>query len=307
MTSPEPTLAAFQEHRSLLFGIAYRMLGSVSEAEDLVQETFIRWQRQAVDEVKSPKAWLTTAITRLCVDHLRSARVRREEYVGVWLPEPLLESQQNAEERPRALADSLSTAFLVLLETLSPAERAVYLLREVFEYDYSEIGEMLQKNEASCRQMLKRAREHVAGRESRYTPDPRLHEKLVLQFMETCQQGNTERLLAMLTEDSVIYSDGGGKVSAAPHPIVGDAKVARFLIGVSKIRVAGKALRFACINSAPGLLIYVEGSLVQTVAFDIVEGRVRALYIVRNPDKLRHVQAELIAIGEQIEGSFATP
>ena len=289
MNESPQTLANFQEHRSLLFGIAYRMLGSVSEAEDLVQETFLRWQRQPMEEIKSAKAWLTTTITRMCIDHLRSARKRREEYVGVWLPEPLVNSPTEREDRTRALADSLSTAFLVLLETLSPAERAVFLLREVFEYDYAEIGKILEKSEASCRQMVRRAREHVATRESRFHADPGQNERLVQQFLDVCRDGDTSGLLELLSDDVVLYSDGGGKVAAAPAPVVVSGRVARFLIGVAKVGLAGRSTKFAILNSAPGVLIYRDGELSQTTSLEIVDGRVRSIYVVRNPEKLRHL------------------
>jgi RNA polymerase sigma-70 factor (ECF subfamily) len=293
MNDSAQALEGFQEHRSLLFGIAYRMLGSVSEAEDLVQETFLRWQRQPVEEIKSAKAWLTTTMTRMCIDYLGSARKRREEYVGVWLPEPLVNSAGEREDRTRALADSLSTAFLVLLETLSPAERAVFLLREVFEYDYSEIGKILEKTEASCRQMVRRAREHVATRESRFEADPAQNERLVQQFLEVCQNGDTSGLLELLSEDVVLYSDGGGKVAAAPEPVSGSGRVARFLIGVSKIGLAERTARFAVLNSTPGVLIFRDGELSQTTSLEIVDGRIRAIYVVRNPEKLRHLAGQV--------------
>lgn len=281
-----PSLTLFEEQRPLLFGIAYRMLGSVSEAEDMVQETFLRWQRQPVAEIRSAKAWLTSAITRLCIDHLRSARVRREEYVGVWLPEPLIDSSPHAACAEARLADSLSTAFLVVLETLSPAERAVFLLREVFEYDYEEIARITERSEASCRQMLRRAREHVAAGKLRYAAHEGRHEELATKFLETCRIGDTSGLLSLLREDAVLYSDGGGKVIAAPRPIAGATKVARFLISVSKLAPADAEHRFATVNSAPGLLRFCAGKLVQTTTLEIVDGQIHALYIVRNPEKL---------------------
>lgn len=291
MNAQPSVLSAFQENRPLLFGIAYRMLGSVAEAEDMVQETFLRWQRQSSAEVKSAKAWLSAAITRLCIDHLRSARKRREEYVGVWLPEPLVEEHGTTSGKTEALADSLSTAFLVLLETLSPAERAVFLLREVFEYDYPEIGRILDKNEVNCRQMVRRAREHVAAGKSRFEADPAHSERLVQQFLQTCRQGDTEGLLTLLASDVILYSDGGGKVPAAPRPVAGADRVARFLIGVSKIGRANLETRFAIVNSAPGVLVYRDGHLSQTTTIEAVDGRIRAIYIVRNPEKLKHLSA----------------
>lgn len=289
MNAQQPSLTIFQENRSLLFGVAYRMLGSVAEAEDMVQETFLRWQGQPVAEIKSPKAWLTAAITRLCIDHLRSARKRREEYVGVWLPEPLVEKQADTRDATVALADSLTTAFLVLLETLSPSERAAFLLREVFGYDYPEIARIIDKNEANCRQMVRRAREHVASGKARFEASPAHNEMLVQQFLRACRQGDTGGLLSLLTDDIALYSDGGGKVPAAPKPIIGPDRVARFLIGVNKIAASTMEVRFAMVNSAPGLLVFRNGELSQTTSLEIVDGRIRAIYIVRNPDKLQHV------------------
>jgi RNA polymerase sigma-70 factor (ECF subfamily) len=269
------------------------MLGSVSEAEDMVQETFMRWQRQSAAEIKSVRGWLTSAITRLCIDQLRSARRQREEYVGVWLPEPLVANHANAEDKASALADSLSMAFLVMLETLSPPERAVFLLREVFEYDFGEIGRIVDKSEDNCRQMLRRAREHVAAGRSRFEPAPEQNEQLVQRFLRACRGGEIQELLSLLTDDIVLYSDGGGKVPAAPQPVEGRERVARFLVGVSKISPAGVEVRFAVVNAAPGILVFRDRKLVQTTTFDIANGRVRALYIVRNPDKLKHLAAAL--------------
>jgi RNA polymerase sigma-70 factor (ECF subfamily) len=263
------------------------MLGSVTEAEDMLQEAFLRWQGQPMSDIRSAKAWLTSTVTRLCIDHLRSARVRREEYVGMWLPEPLLGDSLEGDHQASALADSLSTAFLVLLETLSPAERAVFLLREVFEHDYAEIARITERSEASCRQMARRARDHVAAGRTRFAADPAQNERLVGEFLESCRQGDTAGLLSLLHEDAVLYSDGGGKVSAVPRPVEGAARIARFLIGVSKVAPKGAENRFAVVNSAPGLLRLLEGRLIQTTTFEIKSGRIHRLYIMRNPDKLR--------------------
>jgi RNA polymerase sigma-70 factor (ECF subfamily) len=289
MSEESRSAAVFQEHRALLFGVAYRMLGSVSEAEDMVQETFLRWQKQTLEDIKSAKAWLTATITRLCIDHFRSARKRREEYVGIWLPEPLVQTQMDRGDRSAGLADSLSTAFLVLLETLAPAERAVFLLREVFEYDYSEISRIVEKSEANCRQLARRAKEHVATGKPRFEAAPDHQERLVQQFIETCRQGDASALLSMLREDAALYSDGGGKVPAAPQPIFGAGKVARFLLGVSKLVREDEEFHYATINSAPGFLRYHHGHLVQSTALEIENGQIKAIYVVRNPDKLAHI------------------
>lgn len=289
MISPaDSLLSTFQEQRPTLFGIAYRMLGSVTEGEDMVQETFLRWQRQDPASIQSPRAWLTSTITRLCIDQLRSARYRREQYIGVWLPEPLLQSPPDAEPM-NALADSLSTAFLILLETLGPDERAVFLLHEVFEYDYPEISRIVEKSEAACRQIVSRARERIALRKNRFPSNPLQHEQLVREFMTACREGNVDQLLGMLRDDVVLYSDGGGKAKAAPKPIHGWAKVARFLVGVSKLSTSGGETRFTILNGHISTLRYWQGELVQSNSFEIMEGRITNIYVMRNPDKLRHL------------------
>jgi len=287
------SLNLFQQHRSLLFGIAYRMLGSVAEAEDMVQETFLRWQTHDVSQITSAKAWLSATVTRLSIDQLRSARRKRETYVGVWLPEPLLNESNGpppSADKEMALADSLTTAFLVLLETLSPVERAVYLLHEVFEYSYAEISGMVDKSEENCRQMFHRARKRVDLRQTRFSSDRTSGEKLTLRFLQACREGNTQQLVSLLTEDVVLYSDGGGKVIAVPRPILGNSKVARFLIGVGKLKSAAeRQYRLAILNGCPGVLIYQNGALIQTTALHVVDGCIQSLYIMRNPDKLKHL------------------
>lgn len=281
----------FEEHRSLLFGIAYRMLGEVAEAEDLVQETFLRWQREARSQVQSAKAYLTTIITRLCIDHLRSARHRREQYVGMWLPEPLVAPEADP-ARAAQMADSVTNAFLLLLETLSPVERAVFLLREVFGYDYEEVGQYVGKSEANCRQMVSRAREHLTARRPRFDVNPERAGELIEQFQRACANGDTQGLLGLLTEDAAIYADGGGKVSAAGKPVLGAAKVAKFLVGVYRLAPVGLPvqMRHCTINAEPGVLVFVGGKLEQAMTFEMENGRVHAIYVVRNPEKLKHLQ-----------------
>lgn len=294
MTAPShPALPAFQDQRPTLFGIAYRMLGSVAEAEDMLQETYLRWQRQDLAQIHSPRAWLTSTLTRLCIDHLRSARHQREQYVGVWLPEPLVQTPvSDHADRMTALADSLSTAFLILLETLGPDERAIYLLHEVFEYDYAEISRIVDKSEAACRKTVQRARERLSLRRPRFPSDPQQHEQIVREFMEACREGQMDRLLSLLGENVTLYSDGGGHVAAAPRPIHGCPKVARFLIGVYKTSRSGGQLRFTILNGHIGVLRYWEGQLVQTTSVEITEGRVQKIYVMRNPHKLRHLAAQ---------------
>jgi RNA polymerase sigma-70 factor, ECF subfamily len=285
-------VTTFEQYRRLLFAIAYRMLGGVAEAEDMVQETFLRWQHQGGEVVRSDKALLTTIITRLCIDHLKSARHQREQYVGVWLPEPLVEADENDPAKAAQLADSLTNAFLLMVETLSPIERAVFLLREVFDYDYADVSRIVGKSEANCRQMVVRSREHLAARRPRFDADPERAERLLNRFLRVREQGDSEGLLELLAEDAAIYSDGGGKVNAVRQPILGAARVARFFINIQRVyqRVPmAVQTRFAMINAEPGLLVFRDGKLEQSMTFELTDGLIHAIYVVRNPDKLKHL------------------
>ena len=283
---------AFERYRSLLFAIAYRMLGGVAEAEDMVQETFLRWQRQAGEEIQSAKAFLTTIITRLCIDHLKSARHQREQYVGVWLPEPLVETDDKDPGKAAELADSLTNAFMLIVETLSPVERAVFLLREVFDYDFSEVSRIVGKSEVNCRKIADRAREHLTARRPRFQANPDHARQLLSSFLLATERGDNDGLLKLLTEDAAIYSDGGGKVIAAHYPILGAAKVARFFVNIQRLRQRRRVVlqaRFTTINAEPGLLLFRNNELEQSMTFELADGRIRAVYIVRNPDKLKHL------------------
>ncbi len=282
-------LDVFDTHRSLLFSVAYRMLGSVMEAEDMVQETFIRWQKVNEAEVDSVKSYLTTIVTRLCLDHLRSARARRETYVGPWLPEPLVTEQAPDAAEHAALADSLSMAFLVLLERLTPTERAVFLLREVFDYSYAEIATIVDKSEANCRQMIRRARQHIANNRPRFEASVDDQQQLVVQFMETCANGDLPGLMNLLAEDITLWSDGGGQVHAARKPIYGASRVARFLLGISKKRPARFFVRVAQVNHQPGLISYVDDQPFGVFVFDINDGCIQAIRSIVNPDKLAQI------------------
>ena len=292
---------AFNEHRPLLFSLAYRMLGSVADAEDVVQEAFLRWHRatgsgdssDSSDEqaVRSPRSYLCTVVTRLCIDQLRSARVRREVYVGPWLPEPLVEPGASDPTEELELADSLSMAFLVLLESLSPEERAVFLLRQVFDYDYAEIARIVNKSEANCRQMVRRAQQHLAERRPRFNATPEQREQLTHTFIQTCTNGDMEGLLSLLTQDIVLYSDGGGKTQAALKPIYGQNNVARFIFGVLDKLPPGASftVKTATVNGQTGIVTYLDDQPNAVLSLDIAEGRIQGIYITVNPDKMQHV------------------
>ena len=278
----------FDEHRPLLFSIAYRMLGSVMDAEDVLQEAFLRWQRVPEEEIRSPKSYLSAIVTRLCIDQLRSAKARREEYVGPWLPEPLPSEQGSG--GAATLDESLSMAFLVLLESLTPVERAVFLLREVFDYDYEEIADLVGKSEANCRQIARRARQSVAARRPRFEHSPEQEERLTKSFIEACMEGDMEALLEMLSEDITLYSDGGGKARAALRPIHGADNVARFLFGIIRKAPPGLVVRRTRINGQPGIVgYYADGRPQSVTTLEVAEGRIRAIHIVVNPEKLQNI------------------
>ncbi len=284
----------FLRLRPALFGVAYRMLGSATEADDVLQEAFLRWRSQPGNAIESPKAFLTTVVTRLCIDQLRSARARRETYVGQGLPEPV--STDPEPSGSAELADSLSLAFLVLLEELSPAERAAFILREVFGYSYAETAVVLERSEPACRQLVSRALRQIGGRRRRFDSDGRVGEELVVRFLAACAGGDVDGLLSLLAPDVVVWTDGGSKVKSAPRPVVGPGRATRFLINVTKRLPAGAQVRTASINGQPGVVIEEDGVPITVAALDIVDGVICGVRVISNPDKL-----------SAITGSAATP
>jgi RNA polymerase sigma-70 factor (ECF subfamily) len=282
------------ELRPLLFSIAYRMLGSVAEAEDVVQEAFLRWHRALAGgtEVQSPKAYLAAVTTRLAIDHLRASRNRRELYVGPWLPEPLVAETEADVAQHAEMADSLSMAFLVLLESLSPVERAVFLLREVFEYGYDEIAQIVDKSEANCRQIFTRARRRVGASTPRFEPSKRERDELARRFFAACQEGDMAGLVDLLTADAAFIGDGGGKAQAFPQPILGAERVGRLMLGLfARAARLGASIRAVEVNGQPGAVgIDAEGKVVNVLVLDVAaSGRVQAVRSVVNPDKLSHL------------------
>jgi RNA polymerase sigma-70 factor, ECF subfamily len=283
-------LATFDQYRGLLFSVAYRMLGTVADAEDMLQETFIRWQQAPDEEIRSPRAFLVTIISRLCINHLQSARVQREEYVGQWLPEPIPTDPGNDPLGLIRIDESLSMAFLVLLERLTPVERAVFLLREVFEYEYSEIAGVLDQSEANCRQILRRARQHVSAMRPRFKASARKQSDLLERFLQATTSGDLDGLVALLSSDVVLHSDGGGKSIAVPNVVRGVDKVARGMLGAMRKLVPKDLVRCVSqINGAPGVVTYLNGKPFSVLTFDATEERIRAIYIVTNPEKLSHL------------------
>jgi RNA polymerase sigma-70 factor (ECF subfamily) len=279
--------------RPLLLSLAYRMVGSMSEAEDLVQEAFLRLHRARTEgtEIESTKAFLTTVTTRLGIDHLRSARVRREAYVGPWFPDPFVDELAPDVASHAEMADSLSMAFLLVLETLSPAERAVFLLREVFDYDYDEIAEIIDKSPANCRQLLVRARRRIDEGKPRFEASREERDALAERFYASCEDGDLDGLIELLAADVSFTGDGGGKANAYARAIVGPQRVAKLLSGLfRKTREHGGSLRLVHVGGLPGVMVYDNDERVVAVwALDVADGQVQTIRGVVNPDKLAHL------------------
>jgi RNA polymerase sigma-70 factor, ECF subfamily len=284
-------VADFEPHRRALTGLAYRMLGSRAEAEDVVQDAYLRWHpvdRAAIDE---PRRYLATVVTRLCLDRMKAARARREFYVGQWLPEPVVDEAFD-DEVPGDLAHDITLALMLVLERLSPLERASFLLHDVFGLDFAEVSRVLGRSEAACRQLGSRAREHIAAGRPRFPTSSEGGRRLAAAFHQAARSGDAQALAQMLSQDVVLYSDGGGKRIAALNPIQGREKVLRFLDGVSR-KSAGFAtleVRDATINGLPGFVLRGEDRAIDTIAFESHDDRITAIYVTRNPDKLRHVR-----------------
>jgi RNA polymerase sigma-70 factor, ECF subfamily len=276
-----------EDLRPYLFAIAYRMLGSVAEAEDVVQEAFLRYHEADV-EAESPKAYLATVTTRLAIDQLRSARARREVYPGEWLPEPIVDDEA---VRHAETADSLSLTFLHLLEKLSPVERAVFLLREVFDYPYDELAGIVDRSPDNCRQILARARRHMEEGRRRFDVSREERDEIARRFIAAWEEGATEELVELLAADATVYGDGGGKAPSMPVPLVGAERVAKALIGWGRqARERGFTYRPTRVNGEPGLVFYdVGGRALWVAALEIADGVVVAVRSILNPDKLAHV------------------
>lgn len=297
-------LEVFNQYRALLFSIAYQMLGTISDAEDMVQEAWIRWQSSQT-VVQSPKAFLSSLMTRLCIDHLRSAKVKRETYIGTWLPEPLIEPIAPQFVDSAELAESLSFACLALLECLSPTERAVFLLREVFDYDYADIAATIGKSEANCRQIARRAKQHLILRRPHLDRVQHPQTELVEQFLQHWNQGDVAGLIDLMATDITFVSDGGGQVTAALRPLQGAQKVARFLVALRRSRLVPTIVpQMAQINQQPGVVNTVAEKIQSTFCFEFEGDRIRSVFAVVNPEKLNSYS--IGALGRRLH-SFQEP
>jgi RNA polymerase sigma-70 factor (ECF subfamily) len=289
----------FQTHRPALFAVAYRMLGSATEAEDVLQDAWLRFSSAQPDGLRSVKGYLTTIVTRLCLDRLKSARAAREEYVGTWLPEPVATDGRRQPEGSLALAESVTLAFIVLLETLTPEERAVFLLREVFDYEYEEIGAMLEMTPANCRQLFHRARGRLAERKPRFRATVEEKRPLVERFVRAFSEGSEAALTSVLAEDVGFWSDGGGKAPAARRPIFGREQVVRLLVGIRRaapatgVPLESVTLDVSEVNGEPALVLRVAGRLDGIYVMTVEDDAITAIRVVRNPDKLTYIGRQL--------------
>jgi RNA polymerase sigma-70 factor (ECF subfamily) len=290
---------AYQDLRPYLFSIAYRMLGRASEAEDVLQDAWLRASAAATDDVRSPRAWLATIVTRLCLDRLKSAREARESYVGQWLPEPVPTDALPDLEASTLRRESVTLAFLVLLEVLTPAERAAFLLREVFDYDYADIAGILEMSEPACRQLVHRAKQRIAERRPRFEASPERRREIVGRFLRATEQGDLSALTALLARDVVFEADSGGKVAAARRPVHGPDAVGRLIAGLARKIQGGAAgpgpWTFALhdVNDEPALAVFQGGLLDLVMVFTVGEAGIASIRVVRNPDKLAWIAARL--------------
>jgi RNA polymerase sigma-70 factor, ECF subfamily len=291
---PEPEKEAmnqFESFRPMMFSIAYRMLGSVTEAEDILQNAYLRYRSIPPGSIVSPKAFLSTVVTRLCLNQLQAARVQRESYLGPWLPEPLLTDDDPGSPTSQAeKLESISMAFLVLLERLTPVERAVFLLREVFDYPYPDIAEIVGKDEVSCRQILSRAKKFITAQRPRFTPSSEHHHQLMQQFLEATEEGDLDGLTQLLTSDVTLQTDGGGRVRGAATRVVhGQEAVAQFVIASQRFIEGAFTTEIAEVNGEPAILLRVDGHPFSVVSVTIDQQHIQEIRVIANPEKLKHL------------------
>jgi len=283
---PDDSAGTFAPLRPRLIRIAYRMLGSVAEAEDIVQDAYLRWHGTDRTQVADAGAFLSKTVTRLCLDHLKSARVKRETYIGPWLPEPMIETDEHDQ------ADDITLTLMMALERLSPLERAAFLLHDVFGQNFDDVAQAIDRDPSACRQLASRAREHVRAAKPRFPVSQQQGAEIARAFFAASRSGELAPLQSLLAKGVTLYSDGGGKRIAALNPIHGDLNVARFLTGVTrKVGEQQVGWRQEMVDGLPGIVVIENGEVMHTMAFEIDDGRITAIYIVRNPDKLKHVSA----------------
>ena len=286
------SISTFSQQRPRLLGIAYRMLGSVAEAEEVVQDAWLRWHQRPAAELDSAEAWLVTVTTRLAIDRLRAAKVQREAYVGIWLPEPLLTEAPVTPEQVLERADDVSIAFLKLLERLSPEARAAFLLREVFDVDYVDIARMLDKSEPSCRQLVSRAKAQLSDERPRYVVPRETHLRLLGTFAKALTSGDFDTLKSLLAESAELIGDGGGKVPSFPAPMVGGQRIAQLFLATDIRYRTGQRIELASMNGQWGLLRFIEGSLESAQAYETDGERIVRIHVQRNPEKLARIIAQ---------------
>jgi len=279
----------FEQFRTRLQGIAYRMLGSVAEAEDVVQDAWLRWHDASRDEIGNIEAWLVSVATRLSIDRLRAAKRQREHYQGIWLPEPALSTPPATPEEALEQTDNVSMAYLTLLERLAPEARAAFLLREVFDEDYGQIAKILNKSQAACRQLVSRARTQLRDGQARFTVDQETHQHLLSGFVQTLASGDLSAISALLAEEAVLIGDGGGRVASFPEPLRGGRRIAQ-LFYASQLRLKGDLrMQIVHLNGRWALLRFIQGRLESAIELESDGKRIVHLYVQRNPDKLRHI------------------
>lgn len=286
-TQPEQL---FMLHRPLLFSLAYRMLGSVHDAEDIIQEAYFTLSETSIEQVQNPKAYLCKIVTNRCIDLLKSARKKRETYVGPWLPEPLIIDSEKDPEQNYMMKESISTAYLLLLEQLSETERAVFLLREVLQYDYDSIAEVVGKSSTNCRQIFHRARKAVGNHLASDQIPTQRAAALTEQFVTAIVSGNVNKLLSLLAVDATLLSDGGGKTKAAVFPILGAERIVRFYMGILAKFPEDFSYKFTTVNGEPGIILYVENKVFGVISLHIQNGLIHQIYWVVNPEKLTHIK-----------------
>ncbi|MEM9953231.1 MAG: RNA polymerase sigma-70 factor [Chloroflexota bacterium] len=284
----------FEHYRPLLFSIAYRMTGTAMDAEDIVQDTYLRYSRVEPSEIQSLKHYLTTITTRLCINKMTSAKTQREQYIGNWLPEPIATDGQTTPGNPYdevTKLDSISMAFLVLLEQLTPSERAVFILREIFDYEYAELAQILNKSEDSCRKILSRARQHLSANRPRFDSDPQKHQVILQQFLQAVSDGQVEQLVDMLADDAVLVGDGGNRYGAATRPIYGGKHIAAFFNGIRRFyqQLALQAV-IKQVNGLPSIIIYDGTAIYAVLTLNIEAGKIKRIHLIGNDDKLKYIR-----------------